>query len=130
MPRPVYLIVFPSPLFAAHWGLWIPSMGELDVGKYLHATGDAANGFQVAFKRNYDLSTSGRSYQLLELAQVLDDYIVDVKGDGSESEDQTAHDYLEEVALSIPAPDRSLVPATTPVSRSSSSCTNSVHIMP
>jgi hypothetical protein len=128
MPRTVHLIVFRSLLFAARWGLWIPSTNNPDIGKYLHATGDPANGLQVAFKRNYDLGDKSRPYQLLELAQVLDHYVVDVNGDGSESEDQTAHDYLEEIALNIPAPRRSLISATTPVSRHSSSRMNLIYV--
>jgi hypothetical protein len=88
-----------------------------NIGKLIHVTGDARNGFQVAFKRNYDLSSTSRSYQLLLLAQVSDQHVVDVKGDGRKGTDTTAHDYLEQVALSIPAPGRSLRSATSEVRR-------------
>ncbi|KAF2827132.1 hypothetical protein CC86DRAFT_466857 [Ophiobolus disseminans] len=118
MPRTVHLIVYNSPLFPAHWGLWIPQEdGDQNIGKLIHATGDARTGFQVAFKRNYDLGTTSRSYQLLPLAQVADQHVVDVKGDGSKGTDTIAHDYLEQVALSIPAPGRSLRSATSQGSR-------------
>jgi hypothetical protein len=122
MPRTVYLIIYNSPLFPAHWGLWVPQKdGDQNIGKLIHATGDARNGFQVAFKRNYDLGTTSRSYQLLPLAEVADQHVVDVKGDGKKGTDTTAHDYLEQVALSIPAPGRSLRSATSQV-RSPSYC--------
>jgi hypothetical protein len=109
MPRTVYLVVYNSPLFPAHWGLWIPQLDNPDVGKFIEAAGDAANGFDISFERNYDLGSTPRAYRKLPLADVLDQYVVDVRGDGSQSKDQTAHDCIEEVALSIPAPGRSLV---------------------
>ncbi|KAF2118705.1 hypothetical protein BDV96DRAFT_642883 [Lophiotrema nucula] len=112
MPRTVCLVIFNSPLFPAHWGLWVPSTDQPSIGKLLHASGDAATGFEIAFERNYDLGATTRRHQVLQLAQVLDHYVVDVKGDGSRTKDQIAHDYLEEVALSVPAPARSLVSAT------------------
>ncbi|KAF2752611.1 hypothetical protein EJ05DRAFT_505899 [Pseudovirgaria hyperparasitica] len=118
MSRTVHLIVYNSPLFPAHWGLWVPQKdGDQNIGKLIHATGDARNGFEVAFKRNYDLGATSRSYQLLPLAQVADQHVVDVKGDGRTGTDTTVHDYLEQVALSIPAPGRSLRSATSQGSR-------------
>lgn len=46
---------------------------------------------------------------------IADQHVVDVKGDGRRGTDTTAHDYLEQVALSIPAPGRSLRSATSQV---------------
>jgi hypothetical protein len=116
MPCTVYLVVYKSPLFPAHWGLWVLQKdGEQNIGKLIHATGDTRNGFPVAFKRNYDLGTTSRSYQLLPLAQVADQHVVDVKGYGRKGTDTIAHDYLEQVALSIPTPGRSLRSATSQV---------------
>jgi len=115
MPRTVYLLVFNSPLFPAHWGLWIPSVEKPNIGKLLNATGDAATGFEIGFERNYDLGAITLRHQILQLAEVLDHHVVDVTGDGSPAKDQTAHDYLEQVALRVPAPARSLVPAASEV---------------
>ncbi|KAF2123947.1 hypothetical protein P153DRAFT_327702 [Dothidotthia symphoricarpi CBS 119687] len=112
MPRAIYLVVFKSPLFPAHWGLWIPSAADPNIGKRIHASGDAATGFQIFFERNYDLVATRRRYQVLPLAQVLDQHVVDVEGDGSQWSDTTAHDYIEQVALSVPAPARSLISAS------------------
>lgn len=115
MPRAIYLIVYNSRLFPAHWALWIPSLSEPDIGKRIHAEGDALTGFQIYFERNYDISTTARAHQAIPLAQVLDHYVVDVTGDGTCSRDQTAHDRIEQVALGIPPPGASLVSATSSV---------------
>lgn len=115
MPRPVYLTVYNSPLVPAHWALWVPRASPSNVRKRIHATGDARNGFTVAFERNYDIDATSRTYQLLALVQVLNHYAVDVTGDGSCTPDQTAHDYLEQVAFRIPAPGAKLVSATSSV---------------
>jgi hypothetical protein len=45
----VYLIVYNSPLFPAHWGLSTPSLHNLTIGKFFNAEGDAANGFEITF---------------------------------------------------------------------------------
>lgn len=80
MPRTVYLIVYNSPLFPAHWALWIPRASPPNLGKLIHATGDARNGFTIAFERNYDINGTTRAYQIIPLAQVLDHYAVDGTG--------------------------------------------------
>jgi hypothetical protein len=116
MPRAIHLVVYNSPLFPAHWGLWIPSAADPKVGKFIHATGDAAKGFEISFERNYNISVTRRRHQILPIAQVLDQHVLDVVGDGSRSSDQTAHDYIEQVALSVPAPARSLTSASSQVS--------------
>ena len=113
MHRTVYLVVDKSPLFPAHWSLWIPHTDDSDIGKRIHATEDAASGFEIAFERNYNIGTDSRSHQVLRLAFVSDHYITDVKGDGSETVDHAAHDHLEQIALSVLAPEKSLISAAT-----------------
>ncbi|KAH8724355.1 hypothetical protein GQ44DRAFT_709032 [Phaeosphaeriaceae sp. PMI808] len=108
MPRNVYLLVFNSPLFPAHWSLWVPSTENPKVGKRLHATGDAASGFQIAFERNFNLDRDTRTHQIILLAQAEDQHVVDVSEDGGERMDNTAYDTLEEVALQVRAPGPSL----------------------
>ncbi|KAI4647276.1 uncharacterized protein J4E79_010428 [Alternaria viburni] len=113
MPRPIYLIVFNSPLFPAHWGLWIPhpSSSDPQTGTYLNATGDAASGFSIEFERNYEIGADGRRHQLISLGDVADEHVVDVTGDGKWSVDQIARDRLEEVVLGVKPPGPSLVAA-------------------
>src|SRR6187551_3436105 len=42
--RTLYVLVYPSPLFAAHWSFWLPYLDisgrEARVGDRIHATGD------------------------------------------------------------------------------------------
>lgn len=115
MSRTICLIIYNAPLFPAHWALWVPSPDIPTIGKRLHASGDAATGFQIVFERNYDISSETRRHQVLRLDQVSDYYVVDVKGYGNLIEDQTAHDDLERVVLSVPAPAQSLVAVTSQV---------------
>jgi hypothetical protein len=115
MTRAVYLVVYNAPLFPAHWGLWIPSLDDPALGKKLHVEGDAANGFEVLFQRNYAVDATTRQHETLLLAEVSDEHVVDVKGDGSPTSDSTAHDNLERILLSVPAPAASLVSSTSRV---------------
>jgi hypothetical protein len=118
MPRSIYLIVFNSPLFPAHWGLWIPhsSPRTPQTGTYLNATGDAAAGFSIEIERNYELGADGRRHQLISLGDVADEYVVDAIGDGMWSVDQIARDRIEEVVLGVKPPGPSLVAADSKVS--------------
>lgn len=108
MTRVIYLIVYNSLLFPAHWTLWIPTEANPQIGKGIHVTGDAVNRFQHEFKRNYDLSEEDRAHRLFLLAQVDDRWIADVPADGSFSVDTTPADDVETIALSMPAPGKSL----------------------
>jgi hypothetical protein len=100
MPRTLSLLIFSSPLFPVHRSLWILSTSTPHIGKRLHATGS-----EIAFERNYNIDTETRRYQILSLGEVLDDaFVMDVKGDGSESTDQVASDYLEDVVRGVEAP--------------------------
>jgi hypothetical protein len=118
MPRPIYLVVFNSPLFPAHWGLWIPHLSTKtpQTGTYLNATGDAATGFGIEFERNYELGADGRRHQLISLGDVADEHVTDAIGDGMWFIDQIARDRVEEVVLGVKPPGPSLVAADSKVS--------------
>lgn len=64
MHRPLYILVYPSRLFAAHWSFWIPypdAKGqESDIGDRIHVTGDRLNGFQYEYVRNYNVREDER----------------------------------------------------------------------
>ncbi|KAJ3544705.1 hypothetical protein NM208_g2912 [Fusarium decemcellulare] len=123
MARSIYLLVYNSRLFPAHWVLWIPSKNNAKIGKVIEAAGDVATGFDITFARNFNIGELTRTHQLVELAQVDDAHIVDTSGDGSnyaerESEGNlVAQDKIEEAALRVPAPVKSLRSASS-VSRS------------
>lgn len=117
MSRPVYLIVYKSRLFPAHWSFWIPTPDDETIGKRIQATGDALTGFVVAFERNYDIAKTSRPHELVSLDRVDSAHVNDgdaVKG-GPESTDAQPIDKLEEVALSVPAPGPSLVSSSSNV---------------
>lgn len=116
MARPIYLIVFHSPLFAAHWSLWIPSPKNSTIGKVSHVEGSPSAGFSHEFKRNYDISTESRKNSVIFLCQVDGDSVVDAAGDGAYSTDATAVDVVERWALAVEAPGPSLRSAGAAVS--------------
>lgn len=65
-PTPLYVVIPPSALFAAHWSFFIPELLPFDpitkrheeakLGRRIHATGDRLNGFKLEIIRNYDIS--------------------------------------------------------------------------
>ncbi|KAF2635919.1 hypothetical protein P280DRAFT_461099, partial [Massarina eburnea CBS 473.64] len=114
MARTIHLAIFNSPIFPAHWALWIPHLDTANIGKLLEADGDAANSFEICFHRNYDLGGDSRRHQILPPGEVDDDLLVDVKGDRTQTVDRIAHDRFEEITLSVAAPKPSLVSAAAP----------------
>jgi hypothetical protein len=109
MSRPVYLIIYHSPIFTAHWALWIPSYEEEVIkktGKIINVQGSPSEGFIHEFERNYDESTESRSHSLKLLVLIDSENVVDTSGEYSV--DNTAIDVLERSALAIPAPGPSL----------------------
>ena len=116
MSRPINLIIYNSPLFAAHWSLFIPNPPPLsnDIshkGKINHVTGDSLNGFVHGIKRNHDLQQEDRLFTLVLLCNVEEQNIIDpvdaeyVEENG---EEVRARDVIEESALSVRAPGKSL----------------------
>lgn len=59
----VYILIPPSPLFAAHWSFFIPDIlgtdvrgsCESDTGRRVHVAGDRLNGFKLEIIRNYNI---------------------------------------------------------------------------
>lgn len=62
----LYILVPPSPLFAAHWSFFLPDLKGYDmiskrqeespVGRRVHVSGDRLNGFTLEIIREYDVS--------------------------------------------------------------------------
>ncbi|KFY00869.1 hypothetical protein O988_03073 [Pseudogymnoascus sp. VKM F-3808] len=100
MSHPVYLIVYRSPIFAAHWALWVPVItdgAEGTVGKVLQVEGSASEGFAYEIMRNHDLGACSRRKSLVPLCSVDAAYV-----------DDKEEDTLERLALSVPPPTPSL----------------------
>jgi hypothetical protein len=111
--RPVYLVVYNNRVFLAHWALWIPSHDTGadkagNVGKIIHVQGDARSGFNHEFKRNYDMSVTTRTKEILLLGSTNSKNVVDGTYTGPVVLDNTATDVIEQWALYIPAPGPSL----------------------
>ncbi|KAL6306021.1 hypothetical protein BKA93DRAFT_730209 [Sparassis latifolia] len=106
MTRDVYLISYDSPLFPAHWSLWVPLATEPTLGKRIHVAGDAFTGFVHEFARQYSIASTARKHTLVFLAQVQDIHVGDVID--REGCDNEPVDDIERAALSVPAPGKSL----------------------
>jgi len=141
MSRTLFLLVYPSRLFPAHWSLWLPTTRNSNLGKRIHAVGDAGSGFQFVVDRNYDLALSEEGYpgHVLPLAEMDEGNVVDDVPDQSPVRESAAsmsdpeeglvgtgdgtlllrpRDRIEEVASSIPTPGKSLRSAVTMVNGS------------
>jgi hypothetical protein len=79
-----------------------PSRSTLNPGPF--------TGFGLEFKRNYDLTKTKRRHEALELAEVDDQHVVDVPGDGRATIDINPHDTLETEARKVDPPIASRTP--------------------
>lgn len=110
--RPVYIVSYRSPVFPAHWALWIPSCDSEtkvagNVGKVIQVEGDARTGFKHQFKRNYDISTTTR-YKLIHFISWIEAANIVNAVNFEYVESTTATDLIEEWALTVAAPGPSL----------------------
>ena len=119
MSRPVYVLVFPSPLFPAHWSLFIPSLTNQSIGIRIHVHGDAKSGFAHEFVRGYDMGQSTQGDKLVLLGEVDEGFLAGDEdestgvreedgGEQTETRDVDARNELERIALGVPAPGPSL----------------------
>ncbi|KAH8686002.1 hypothetical protein BGZ60DRAFT_396652 [Tricladium varicosporioides] len=119
MPRPVHLLIYHSPVFAAHWALWIPTFEKGIVGttgKLISVNGNPSQGFAHEIERKCDLKDIVRSYSLKFLCMVENDNINDWTGEYII--DSTPTDNIERIACSVKAPQPSLRSASASNSKS------------
>ncbi|RYP08538.1 hypothetical protein DL764_001869 [Monosporascus ibericus] len=110
--RTLYLLSYvPSPLFPAHWSMWVPhraSDGSVSKrGTRLHVTGDSRNGFAHDFDRDYDPDEDGRRPWVRAAARIAERHVEDPPTPEGVSAYEACN-RLERVALSIPAPGPSM----------------------
>jgi len=107
--RTLYIIVFGSALFKAHWSFWAPNIEDRTqkTGKKAQAVGSVADGFQIEFVRNYNLTSDTRQPTIIEIGQIQTDHLQDSPDSGNAT-DSSPTDHFERIALSIPAPRASL----------------------
>ncbi|KAB5547352.1 hypothetical protein GE09DRAFT_208882 [Coniochaeta sp. 2T2.1] len=116
MHRTLYVLVYPSRLFAAHWSFWIPYLDadgrESDVGDRIHVTGDRLNGFQYEHLRHYNVREDERLPNSFPIG-LLDPASVE-KGNGHDwgisgvAEEITPVNRFDKVCREVEAPGPSL----------------------
>lgn len=130
----VYVLVPPSPLFAAHWSLFIPDiLGastrgilESDMGRRMHVSGDRLNGFKLEIIRGYNIrqhrSVGSRRFAIGRVstlhssqpdasdarASTTEFSETKDEDEGGGTVDNVPRDAFEEVCVSVEAPGPSL----------------------
>jgi hypothetical protein len=116
MIQDVNLIVYHSPLLAAHWSLYFPNPFDPTRGKRIHVTGDVLHGFEHDIDRVYNLAVESRSFSVEPIADVAEDVLdhstTTTPGEGGDGSPIAPRDRVEEIALRIPAPGPSLNPVS------------------
>ena len=74
MTQPLYVLVYPSPLFAAHWSLWLAhtdaSGHESHIGHRIHVTGDRLNGFEYEYIQDYNIQEDERKPKVFTIGLI------------------------------------------------------------
>ena len=119
MSQTLYVLVYPSRLFAAHWSFWLPrieeaSGRELDTGDRIHVTGDRLNGFQYEYVRGYNVSEDDRNPKAFAIGLVpnaiLREEIRGINGTSSSGEAGSNHilNAFDRACREVQAPGPSL----------------------
>ncbi|OTA86895.1 hypothetical protein M434DRAFT_399699 [Hypoxylon sp. CO27-5] len=117
--RPLYVLVYPSRLFAAHWSFWLPYFDarnqQLKTGDRIHVTGDRLNGFLYEYIRNYDVSEDDRHPNAFPIGLVSEAHLSEPSKDGNinsdegqKGSDNIAINAFDKACREIPAPGPSL----------------------
>jgi len=106
--RDIFLVIYSSRLFPSHWGILVPSSDGSNAGTLINVIGDPSVGFEHEFKRDYGGEEDARRVsKTLLLGKVASEHVGDRKGVGQNT-DGIPNNTLEDVALSIPPPSKSL----------------------
>ncbi|KAI1267653.1 hypothetical protein F5Y18DRAFT_378387 [Xylariaceae sp. FL1019] len=114
MDRTLYVLVYPSRLFAAHWSLWIPHVQDFKVGDRIHVTGDRLNGFQYEYIRSYDVSDDDRHPNAFPIGSVNELHLKGVEDNSANTAEEMSDgnnsvcNAFDEACRQIPAPGPSL----------------------
>lgn len=109
MTREIFLIRYLSYPFKHHWGFFIPSTTNPSVGTIIHVEGSVRASFEHQIKRNYDLTRTSRAFSQILLGRVEDRH-VHIDQTFEPSSDTSPRDDIENLALTVPAPDPSMNP--------------------
>lgn len=106
----LYLLCYiPSPLFHAHWALFVPDQADPQRGTVINIRGDPLNGFDHEIQRDYVPSEDpDKPPFMTKLGSLEDTLVVRPHRSLEAGKDAVAYTDLERLALSIPAPGPSL----------------------
>lgn len=111
--RPIFLLVWPSALFKAHWAIFIPEASDktFKTGKYIHAEGNPKDGFNFQVVRGWDMNQSRRRPQVpIEIGWVPANLVSDIATEGGRLvKESVARDQLEAYMAAIPTPDATMI---------------------
>ena len=108
--RAVYLLVWPNPIFKAHWAFFIPNADDRTVrkGNYIHVNGNVHDGYQIEFVHGYDVNlTTHRPLPPIEIGRVRAD-LLHAENQSDSSTYETPSDDIERLIAAVPAPEASL----------------------
>lgn len=105
----IFLLCYlPSPLFHAHWALFVPEKARPECGTVLNVRGDPLNGFVHEFERGYIPSEDPEKPPTVLKLGTISERLIRSEGTAPDGIDVTAYNQLERLALSIDAPGQSL----------------------
>ena len=105
--RDIFLVIYSSRLFPSHWGILVPSSEGSNTGTMINVIGDPSTGFEHEFKRDCGGGDARRVSETLLLGTVASEHVKGRKDVGQNTDD-IPNNRLEDVALSIPPPSKSL----------------------
>lgn len=109
--RPVFLLIWPSATFKAHWAIFIPDADDRTYkrGRYIHVEGSLKEGFRFEIVRGWDISKSRRRpHSPIEIGCIPAGLVTDSATDDKLIKESIARDQIEEFFASIPPPSASL----------------------
>ena len=105
--KDIFLVIYSSRLFPSHWGVFVPSSEGSDAGILINVIGDPSVGFEHEFKRDYGAEDTRRVSKTLLLGKVASEHVMDRK-EAEQRTENVPKNTLEDIALSIPPPSKSL----------------------
>lgn len=105
--KDIFLVIYSSRLFPSHWGVFVPSSEGSEAGTLINVIGDPSVGFEHEFKRDHGREDDGRVSKTLLLGKVAYEH-VKTRQEVGRSTNDTPNNVLEDIALSIPPPCKSL----------------------
>lgn len=116
----LYVLVYPSRPFAAHWSFWLPHLDQNDqesiIGDRIHITGDRFNGFEYEYVRDYNVREDSKKPTAHPVGSILASHLSGTGVDrnstsGGIPKTYSENNYLnlfDETCREVPPPGPSL----------------------